>query len=94
MQTDFHNHIKDGTEVKVNNEDAEIFGKVSMDVTTIDVTNIRDCKIGDWCEFFSPNHSITNLTSSNNLISYDIMIRIKSRVKRIYKNSRSILVIS
>ena len=81
----FPNHIKDGTLVKVNEQDAEIFGKVSMDVTTIDVTNIDECKIGDWCEFFSPNHSINNITSSNNLISYDMMIRIKSRVKRIYK---------
>jgi len=81
----FPNHIKDGTLVKVNEQDAVIFGKVSMDVTTIDVTNIDECKIGDWCEFFSPNHSINNITSSNNLISYDMMIRIKSRVKRIYK---------
>ena len=79
------NHIKDGTIVKVNEKNAEIFGKVSMDVTTIDITNIDQCEIGDWCEFFSPNHSINNITSSNNLISYDMMIRIKSRVKRIYK---------
>ena len=79
------NHIKDGTKVFINNVGAEIFGKVSMDVTTVDVSHIPDCEIGDWCEFFSPNHSINNLTSSNNLISYDLMIRIKSRVKRIYK---------
>ena len=80
------NHIKDGTVVKINHKDAKIFGKVSMDVTTVDVTNIQDCKIGDWCEFFSPTHSINNLASSNGLISYDLMIRIKSRVKRYYKN--------
>ena len=79
------NHIKDGTKVFINNVGAEIFGKVSMDVTTVDVSHIPDCEIGDWCEFFSPNHSINNLASSNNLISYDLMIRIKSRVKRIYK---------
>mgnify|MGYP001162838241 FL=1 len=80
------NHIKDGTVVKINNQDARVFGKVSMDVTTLDVSNINDCKIEDWCEFFSPNHSINNLASSNGLISYDLMIRIKSRVKRYYKN--------
>ena len=80
------NHIKDGTVVKINHKDAKVFGKVSMDVTTVDVTNIKGCKIGDWCEFFSPTHSINNLASSNGLISYDLMIRIKSRVKRYYKN--------
>jgi len=30
--------------------------------------------------------SINNISSENNLISYDLMIRIKSRVKRIYRN--------
>ena len=78
-------YIKDGTIVRINNQDACIFGKVSMDLTTIDVTDIRECSIGDWCEFFSPKHSINNIAANNNLISYDLMIRIKSRVKRIYK---------
>lgn len=78
-------HIKDGTVVKVNNQDASVFGKISMDVTTIDVSDIKECNVGDWCEFFSPNHSINNLASANGLISYDIMIRIKSRVERVYK---------
>mgnify|MGYP006079252943 FL=1 len=80
------NHIKDGTELRINNETAKVFGKVSMDVTTVDVSNISEIAIGDWCEFFSPNQPITDLVSSNGLISYDLMIRIKSRVKRIYKN--------
>ena len=80
------NHIKDGTTVRIKDQDANIFGKVSMDVATVDITNINNCKIGDWCEFFSPEHSINNLASSNDLISYDLMIRLKSRVKRYYKN--------
>lgn len=80
------NHIKDGTEIRINNETAKVFGKVSMDVTTVDVSNISEIAIGDWCEFFSPSQPITDLVSSNGLISYDLMIRIKSRVKRIYKN--------
>ena len=80
------NHIKDGTLIKINNHDAKVFGKVNMDVTTVDVTNIPDCNVGDWCEFFSPKDSITNLATSNSLLSYDLMIRIKSRVKRIYQD--------
>jgi alanine racemase len=48
------NHIKDGTVVKINNQDAKVFGKVSMDVTTIDITDIKDClKIG--VSFFLPD---------------------------------------
>ena len=47
--------IKDGTSVMVNDQIAKIFGKISMDLTTIDVTNIANCRINDWCEFFHPN---------------------------------------
>ena len=38
------NNINDETIVKINNQDAKVFGKVSMDVTTVDVTNIKNCK--------------------------------------------------
>ena len=79
--------IKDGTKVLINDELANVFGKVSMDLTTIDVTNL-DCKVGDWCEFFSPRLSISNIAKSNDLISYFLMTSVKSRVKKIYKNNK------
>jgi alanine racemase len=78
--------IKDGTKVLINGSEAQIFGKVSMDLTTIDVTNLKECNVGDWCEFFSPSLPISNIAKSNDLISYYLMTSIKSRVKKIYKN--------
>ncbi len=78
--------IKDGTKVLINGNEAQIFGKVSMDLTTIDVTNLKECSVGDWCEFFSPDLPISNIAKSNDLISYYLMTSIKSRVKKIYKN--------
>ena len=80
--------IKDGTSVMVNDQIAKVFGKVSMDLTTIDVTNILNCSTGDWCEFFSPRLSISNIAKSNDLISYFLMTSVKSRVKKIYKNNK------
>tara|TARA_B100001175_G_scaffold144940_1_gene123098 strand:- start:8106 stop:9158 length:1053 start_codon:yes stop_codon:yes gene_type:complete len=77
-------NITDETEVMINNQVARVFGRVSMDLTTIDVSNI-DCSIGDWCDFFSPTLPISNIAKSNNLISYYLMTGIKSRVKKIYK---------
>ena len=37
--------IKDGTKVMINKQEAEVFGKVSMDLTTVNVSNIDDCKL-------------------------------------------------
>ena len=79
-------NIKDGTTVMINNEIASVFGKVSMDLTTIDVTNILNCNTGDWCEFFSPKLPISNISKSNDLITYYFMTNIKSRVKKVYKS--------
>ena len=78
-------NIKDGTPVMINNAKASVFGRVSMDLTTIDVSNIEKCFVGDWCEFFSPELPITNIASSNDLISYYLMTSVKSRVKKVYK---------
>ena len=44
----------DGTSVMVNSYKSKIIGRVSMDLISIDVTKIPDCKIGDWCELWSP----------------------------------------
>ena len=77
--------IKDGTPVMINNQICKVFGRVSMDLTTIDVTDIIDCSEGDWCEFFSETLPISNIAKSNDLISYYLMTGVKSRVKKIYK---------
>ena len=58
-----------------------------MDLLSIDITNIPNSKIGDWCIFWDKNNSIKNLATRNNLISYELMTRITPRVKVIYKNS-------
>ena len=77
----------DNTKVLINNISANIFGQVSMDLLSIDITNIPNSKIGDWCIFWDKNNSIKNLATRNNLISYELMTRISPRVKVIYKNS-------
>ena len=79
--------IKDGTDVLINGQNAKVFGRVSMDLTTVDVSNINDCALGDWCEFFSKDMPISNIAKTNNLISYYMMTSVKSRVKKIYKRA-------
>ena len=53
---------------------------------TVDVSEINDCKIGDWCELWSPDLSIVQNANKNNLISYELMTKISSRVTRKYLN--------
>ena len=76
----------DGTSVLVNSHQSHILGRVSMDLISIDVTEIPDCKIGDWCELWSPELSILENTKMNRLLSYELMTKMSQRVKRYYLN--------
>jgi alanine racemase len=76
----------DGTSVVVNSHKSKIIGRVSMDLISIDVTEIPDCKIGDWCELWSPELSILENTKKNGLLSYELMTKMNQRVKRHYLN--------
>lgn len=80
----FPQSTKDKTTVIVNEYKAEIFGQISMDLISVDITNVPNCKIGDWCTLW--DESNTNIARDNNLISYELMTRITPRVKVIYKN--------
>ena len=76
----------DGTSVMVNSHKSKIIGRVSMDLISIDVTEIPDCKIGDWCELWSPELSILENTEKNGLLSYELMTKMSQRIKRYYLN--------
>ena len=82
----FPQTAQDGTSVIVNDRLTEILGRVSMDLISIDVSEIPDCKIGDWCELWSPDLPITENAKKNNLISYELMTKMSQRVKRQYLN--------
>ena len=59
-------------------------GNVSMDLSCIDVTSIKNPKINDWVEIFVNNISISVFASKCNTITYEVSSKIGLRVKRIY----------
>ena len=71
----------DGTKVLVNDRQAEIFGRVSMDLVSIDVTNLPEVSENDLVSFWSEDLPINEFSKKNELISYELMTRISNRVK-------------
>ena len=59
-------------------------GNISMDLSCIDVSNIKNPKINDWVEIFGNNISISDFASKCNTITYEVSSKIGLRVKRIY----------
>lgn len=68
-----------------------VIGKVSMDMTTIDVTRVSDVAIGDEVTVMDGDPlspaSVYNLARAVDTIPYEIFTRIGARVKRVGINS-------
>ncbi|MEL6986505.1 MAG: bifunctional UDP-N-acetylmuramoyl-tripeptide:D-alanyl-D-alanine ligase/alanine racemase, partial [Bacteroidota bacterium] len=70
--------------VVVNGHKSTIIGNVSMDMTTIDVTDVPDVKVGDEVVIFDTDGSLETLAEACNTIPYEILSRISTRVKRVF----------
>jgi alanine racemase len=75
--------------VNVQNLPAPIIGRVSMNITTIDVSKIKDIHIGDEVEVISLNskdkNSIDSIARICKTISYVISVHIERGLKRVMK---------
>lgn len=70
-------------QVFINNQKASVIGKVCMDMTMVDVSNIQ-CDEGDEVIVFNQKYSIRNFAESMNTIPYEALTGISPRVKRVY----------
>jgi len=69
--------------VWVNGELAPIVGKVCMDMTMVNLSEIR-CEEGDEVEVFGQNITVQDLAKKMNTIPYEVLTSVSSRVKRMY----------
>ncbi len=70
----------------VNGMKAPITGRVCMDMTMIDVTEIPDVSIGDEVIIFDQEHSIEFLAKACHTIPYEIMTHLHPRIRKVYEH--------
>lgn len=84
----FSRSLSNQGEVLVQGERAPIIGRVCMDMTMIDVTDIKNVKLHDEVVLIGQQKekyiSATEMASLLNTINYEITCSISSRVPRIY----------
>ena len=73
-------------EVVVAGYRAPLFGTVSMDMITIDLSGVPEdaVRTGAWVEIFGPNAPIERVAEQAGTIPYEILTGIGPRVERIY----------
>tara|TARA_B110000495_G_C23002407_1_gene591744 strand:+ start:315 stop:1415 length:1101 start_codon:yes stop_codon:yes gene_type:complete len=75
-----------GTPVLVNGVRCPLVGRVSMDMITVDVTDLDLVSIGDKVILWGPELPVNEIAEHCNTIGYELLTRIPSRVPRIYSN--------
>ena len=78
---------KDGTPILVNDQLATIVGRVSMNMTTIDISNLNNVSIGDTVTFWGNNLPIETIETFNQSSSYDMLISAGSKTKTFFIQS-------
>lgn len=63
---------------------APIIGRVSMDLTLVDVTDLPPVEPGDWIEFFGNSVGIEEVAAWADTISYEVLTGVGNRVARMY----------
>jgi alanine racemase len=67
----------------VDGERVPIVGRVSMDLTMVDVTDVG-AAVGDWVEFIGTTVTVDEVAEGSNTIAYEILTGLGKRAEHIY----------
>lgn len=76
-----------GTPVLINGHRAPLAGRVSMDLLSVDVTDLVNVNIGDTAVLWGKDLSANEVASWANTIGYELVTRMPKRVERFYQNA-------
>jgi alanine racemase len=77
-------HAPNGTPVFVAGKVVPLVGTVSMDMITVDVTDLPGVATGDRVELWGSNVSVSEVADCAGTISYELLAGVTARVPRIY----------
>ena len=73
-------------QVRIGDFDAKVVGRVSMDVTVVDISDAPEgsIQVGDWATLIGDGIDLDDVAEAAGTISYEILNRIGRRVARVY----------
>ncbi|MBO3275301.1 alanine racemase [Pseudomonas schmalbachii] len=78
-------HASAGTPVLVNGQRVALAGRVSMDMLTVDLTELPAAKVGDPVELWGENLPIDEVAAHAGTIGYELLTKVTARVPRCYR---------
>jgi alanine racemase len=71
-----------GAPVLINGREVPVVGRVSMDMTTLDATDLPDAAVGDEVTLWGKGLPAERVAPFADTIAYELFCRIAQRVKR------------
>ncbi len=81
----YNRRLSNRGEVLLRGRRAPVVGRVSMDLTTIDVTDIADARVGDEVVLLGDGITAEELAAKLDTISYEVFCAVSKRVPRLYR---------
>ncbi|WP_028671494.1 alanine racemase [Saccharospirillum impatiens] len=75
-------HAPDNTPVWLGGQRVPLVGKVSMDMITVDVTDIANVQLGDSAELWGEHLSVDEVASHIGTVGYELLTRVSPRVDK------------
>jgi alanine racemase len=79
-------HAPSGTPVLVNGQRVPLVGRVSMDAISVDLTDIKNARIGDPVELWGQGICVNEVAQHAGTIGYEILAGLTGRAPIIYKS--------
>lgn len=76
--------MKPGTPVLLRRREVPLVGRVSMDMITVDVTDLLDVQIGDQAILFGPELAADRIAACADTIDYTLFAGLTARVPKVY----------
>ena len=80
-------HAASGTPVWIRGQLAPVAGRVSMDLITVDVTDVAGVRVGDDVELWGQNLSANLVATNAGTIAYTLVTGVTDRVELVYRHA-------
>jgi alanine racemase len=77
--------LSNNAEVLIRGRRVPVVGRVSMDLLTVDVTDLPDARFGDEATLLGGDITVEELAKRTGTIPYEVFCRISKRVPRVYR---------
>ena len=76
--------IPEGAVAHIGQQEVPVIGRISMDLTTLDISAAPEARVGDVIDMLGPRNTIDDLARAAGTIGYEILTSLGPRYRRTY----------